>query len=101
MSRLFSFDTLITPGIIRFLFYVGVVLSCLFGLVLITAGNNIMGMFGQSMGGLSFIIGIIAAFVGILVSRVLAEMILVVFMIRDELAWQRQSQEMSRRVAAE
>jgi hypothetical protein len=90
--HLLKFDSLITPSIIKIIFYIGVVLSILGALTIVLSGlammrfSIIMG-FGYIFGGL------IAVLVGIVFSRVTAEMILVVFMIRDELAWQRQQRQ--------
>ena len=97
MTRLFKFDSLVTPSIIKFLFYLGVIGSIIGSVI---GGLGIMGsgaaiMQYQSMLGLAYIVGglillIVGTLVGIVVSRVMAELILVLFMIRDELAWQRE-----------
>ena len=87
--RLFNFDSLITPSIAKFLFYLGVAASVLgaFGVI----GTGFSFMHYQTMLGLGYIVaGLIIILFGIVASRVATEMILVVFMIRDELAWQRQ-----------
>jgi hypothetical protein len=90
MSRIFKFDTLITPSIVRFLFYFGVVVSVIAALGILGTGLKLMDY--QFMLGLSYMIGgVLVTVIGIIVSRVIAEMILVLFMIRDELAWQRQT----------
>jgi hypothetical protein len=90
MSHLFKFDTLITPSIVRFLFYFGVVVSVIGALGIVGSGLSLMHY--QFMLGLSYIIGgALVTVIGIAASRVTAEMILVLFMIRDELAWQRQN----------
>jgi len=92
MMRLFKFDSLITPSIIKFLFYIGVAASTLGALGVVGSGMSMMHYdaatgFGMIIGGLILIL------VGIVVSRVMTEMILVIFMIRDELAWQRQQRQ--------
>jgi len=90
--RLFKFDSLITPTIIKFLFYIGVVGSIIGALVTIVSGIGLMQY--EAMAGLGYIVaGVVLILVGIIVSRVLTEMILVLFMIRDELAWQRQQSQ--------
>lgn len=92
MMRLFKFDSLITPSIIKFLFYIGVAFSLIGALVTIAAGLSLMRY--QALLGLGYIVaGLVGILVGIIVSRVLTEMILVLFMIRDELAWQRQQRQ--------
>jgi hypothetical protein len=88
MGSLFSFDKLITPSIIKFLFYIGV------GFVALTALGVLLTGFTQSAyspipGFLYFFLAIIEFVVGVIGVRVATEMTLVIFMIRDELAWQR------------
>jgi Domain of unknown function (DUF4282) len=92
MERLFNFDSLITPSIIKFLFYLGVVGSVLGALVIIVSGLGIMRW--NALVGIGYILGgLLLVLVGIVASRVATEIILVVFMIRDELAWQRQQRQ--------
>lgn len=92
MMRLFKFDSLITPSIIKFVFYIGIVFSVLGALVVIGSGLSMMSY--QPMMGLGTIIGgLVMILLGILVSRIYTEMILVFFMIRDELAWQREQRQ--------
>ena len=86
--RLLKFDNLITPTIIRTLFYALVALYCLVALI------TILGLlFGSSYSHINPLIGCIGVVLGLLfaitVARIGAEMVLVLFMIRDELAWQR------------
>ena len=100
MMRLFKFDSLITPSIIKFVFYLGIAGSALGALSVIGSGLSLMRYqgalgFALILGGLALIL------VGIVVSRVTTEVILVLFMIRDELAWQRQNTEKSTAQAAE
>ncbi len=97
--RFLTFDSLITPGIIRLLFYVSLVLTCLaaWATDAAIASNPLM----PGMGGIGLLVAIVVLVAGVLLSRVAAELILVLFMIRDELAWQRQSQSGVRSLAAE
>lgn len=89
MMQLFKFDSLVTPSIIKFMFYFGVVCSTLGALTTIGTGLTLMQY--QPMLGFAYIIGgLIIALIGVIMSRVATELILVLFMIRDELAWQRQ-----------
>ena len=90
MPNLFKFDSLITPSIVRFLFYFGVFCSVIGALAVFSSGMSFMQY--QFALGLAYILGGIIVIVGgVIFSRVAAEMILVMFMIRDELAWQRQN----------
>lgn len=90
MLRLFRFDSLITPSIIKFLFFVGVAISVLGALGAVVNGLSIMGQ-SPFMGLGTILVGLVLVLVGIVISRVATEMTLVLFMIRDELAWQREN----------
>ena len=92
MLSLFKFNTLLTPSIIKFLFYFGVFFSFVGALGVIGSGINLMQY--QTIVGLGVIIGgLVLILVGIIASRVFTEMVLVIFMIRDELAWQREQRQ--------
>jgi hypothetical protein len=88
MGSLFSFDKLITPSIIKFLFYIGVGVVALTALGVLLTGFN-QPAYSPIPGFLYFFFAIIVFVVGVIGVRVSAEMTLVIFMIRDELAWQR------------
>jgi len=89
MMRLFRFNSLITTSIIKFLFYLGIAGSVVGALGKINSGIAIMTF--QAWLGFTYILGgLFLILLGVIGSRVCAEMILVLFMIRDELAWQRQ-----------
>ena len=102
MKTLLSFDTLITPQFMKIFYYIGVVVCLLSGLgtfiSILGLCINTAQMLGQSttlaaMGGL--IVGGIGAalitVISIILTRLGCETVLVVFMIRDELAWQREN----------
>jgi hypothetical protein len=88
MGSLFSFDKLITPSIIKFLFYIGVAIVALTALGILLTGFN-QSAYSPIPGFLYFFLAIIVFVVGVIGVRVSAEMTLVIFMIRDELAWAR------------
>lgn len=92
MGRLFSFNSLITPSIIKFVFYLLVVVQALGSLGVVMSASSYFRMFGY--GGVGFLLGLVAGVisfvVGVVVLRVGCEITLVVFMVRDELAWQRE-----------
>ena len=97
--RFLTFDSLITPSIIRLLFYLSLLLSCLAAWAVDeTITSN---PFMPGMNGLGLLAAIVVLVASVVLSRIFAEMILVLFMIRDELAWQRQNQPVLRGVAAE
>ncbi|WP_338332315.1 DUF4282 domain-containing protein [Acetobacter sp. LMG 32666] len=102
MKSLLTFDTLITPKFIKFFFYVGVFFCFLSGfgvfLTILNRSVAIAQITGSSptlatLGGLiaGSLAGLIITVVGIVFARVSSELTLVVFMIRDELAWQREN----------
>ena len=106
LKALLSFGTLITPSIVRFLFYIGVLLSCLAALLDLGAGLSMLGT--PYLGSLAKLAGLVVivlapvvALIGIVLSRVAAELVLIPFMIRDELAWQRQHRDTRLQAAAE
>ncbi|MBR0560605.1 DUF4282 domain-containing protein [Neokomagataea anthophila] len=101
MRSIFSFENLITPTIIKILFYIGVVLCCLSGFAtlstIITSMIASAELTGHSttlagIGGLflGLIVGSIVTVIGVILTRISCELTLVIFMIRDELAWQRE-----------
>lgn len=92
MGALFNFNTLITPRVMKLLFAVGVIVSAILSLVLISAGLSFAHSFGGGL--LSLVIVVLAVagfFIGVIASRVSCECILVMFMIRSELAHMRQT----------
>ncbi|GEM_PF-3824854 len=92
MGALFNFNTLITPRVMKLLFAVGVVVSALTALALVKAGLSFADSFGGAFLSLLTIIFAIATFfIGVIASRVSCECILVMFMIRSELAHLRQN----------
>lgn len=92
MGSLFNFNTLITPRVMKLLFAVGVVVSALVSLGLVSAGLSYAHYFGSGIGGLFIIVlAIVLFFIGVITSRVSCECILVMFMIRSELAHMRQT----------
>jgi hypothetical protein len=98
--RFLTFDALITPTIIRLVFYLAVALSCVGAMAAYVSISSPSPFFPGSP-GLALIAAIAVLVVGVVLSRIGAELILVVFMIRDELAWQRQGQERLRDLAAD
>ncbi|RAI36446.1 DUF4282 domain-containing protein [Rhodoplanes roseus] len=81
---LFQWDRFITPSIIKVFYWLAVVLSALFGL---SGMVSAIGLMGQSIvAGLIALIGsLLGAFVGIIVARISAEFVLIVFRINEHL----------------
>ena len=86
-SRSFlSFDKMITPVIIKILFYIGIA-AALIGGVVVFFGGIITAIqqtnFAAALGGI--IGGPLVAFLGVLMARVYAELLIVVFQIHENL----------------
>ena len=80
MSEFLSFDTFITPRIIRIVFVLGLLLIALAALIRVIYGIWQLSIFG------GIILPLIGACVGALVLRIYCELILVFFDMRDKLA---------------
>lgn len=90
LKRFFNFDRMITPVIIKILFYIGLVGSAISGIVFffttLIAGIN-RGSFGAILGGflLGLLGGIVAVALGALMARIYSELLIVVFQINESL----------------
>ena len=102
MKTLLSFDTLITPQFMKIFYYIGVVFCVLSGLVTFISILGLCINSAQMMGQSTTLAALLGLFVGgiaalvttiisIILTRIGCETVLVVFMIRDELAWQREN----------
>lgn len=85
-----SFDRMITPVIIKVLFWIGMIGSIIGGIVLfftVLIGGISDGSFGGIVGSflLGLIGGLLVMFLGILVSRIYAEILILVFQINESL----------------
>ncbi len=92
---LLSFKSLITPSLIRLVFYVVVGLSVVAALILLSRALSVMDYLPGPLGLLAVIGSILGPLLFIVLARVAAELTMVVFMIRDELAWQREQRSIS------
>jgi hypothetical protein len=85
-----SFERMITPIIIKILFYIGLIGSLLGGLIFFFttafAGISYKG-FGQILGGfiLGLLGGLLIIFIGVLMTRIYAELLILVFRINETL----------------
>lgn len=82
-----DFDVMITPMIIKIIFWIGVAISVIFGLITIFSGLGMMfSGFGEGfIGFLTFIFGFIIIAIGILVTRIYCELMIVAFKIQESL----------------
>ena len=76
MGSFFSFDRMITPTIIKIVFWIGLALTVLLGLGLLIAGNN---------GGVR-VLGLVYLIFGPILWRVYCEILIVVFKMQEHLA---------------
>jgi hypothetical protein len=77
---LLRFDKMVTPLIIQILFWIGLALSVLFGLVLI-----FQGLTSQYRGGFTVFMGLLYLVVGPIVVRIYCELLIVFFKIHENL----------------
>lgn len=83
-SDLFQWDRFITPTIIKTFYWLVIALICLFGLSGIFSGLAMMAI--SPFGGFLMLLSSIASvLVGIVFSRILAELILIIFRINEHL----------------
>ena len=86
----FSFERMVTPVIIKILFFIGLVASVVGGIVVfitMLAGGISSGGFGPILGGLfgGLLSGALTIFLGALTVRVYTELLIVIFKINDNL----------------
>jgi hypothetical protein len=83
-SDLFQWDRFITPTIIKTFYWLVIALICLFGLSGIFSGLAMMAI--SPFGGFLMLLSSIASVVvGVVFSRIIAELILIIFRINEHL----------------
>ena len=81
-----TFDKMISPILIKIIFWIGVIFSVLIGAFWTLSGLSLL-LFGHSLFGLVIAIGALMGMAfGILWSRIVCEILIVVFLIHDDLA---------------
>ncbi|NLN83737.1 MAG: DUF4282 domain-containing protein [Firmicutes bacterium] len=88
---LFNFDKMLTPLIIKILYYIGVAGSVIGGIVMFfggfvrafASGGNILTILGSMIGGM--LGGILIIFLGVLMARIYSELMIVLFQIYQNL----------------
>lgn len=90
LKNLLSFERMITPIIIKVLFWIGLIGSVVGGIVLfftVLIGGISDGSFGGIVGSflLGLVGGLLVMFLGILFTRIYAEMLILVFQINESL----------------
>ena len=80
MEDFLKFKKMITPVIIQIVFWIGVVVSVVMGLISIVGGAN-----ASRGGGAMVLAGILWIFLGPIVVRIYCEILIVIFSINDTL----------------
>lgn len=80
MGKLFNFDKMITPIMIKLFFWIGVLVAIVSGFFMI--GYGIIAQNGSFM---QVVIGIISLFIGPLIIRIYCEMLIVLFKMQESL----------------
>ncbi|WP_203249753.1 DUF4282 domain-containing protein [Cysteiniphilum marinum] len=96
IKKFYSFDAMITPSIIKAIFWVLAIASIVCGIITIinSFGQSVPTMYGvQRMGGSFwlFIFGVLQMTLGVVFSKIFCEMIIVIFKINENLASIRKS----------
>lgn len=87
LQKYLNFDRMITPTIIKILFWVGVGISVLAGIIAIFSGlAQIFSRYGSGMlGFITFIMGFVIMILGTLGARIYCELLIVVFKMHESL----------------
>lgn len=88
MQKYINFDVMITPTIIKILFWVGVVISFLAGLITSFSGLGYMfSPYGGNgfLGFIFFVLGLVIIVAGSLISRIYCELLIVLFKMQESL----------------
>jgi len=86
-KKYINFDVMITPTIIKIIFWIGVAASAIFGIITSVSGlGMIVSGFGDGiMGLLTFISGLVIIAVGSILSRIYCELMIVFFKMQETL----------------
>ena len=84
ISDLFQWDRFVTPTVIKVFYWLAVVISVLLGLVAAVSSLATMA-YNPFVGMISLIASLLGACMGVIVSRILAEFVLIVFRINEHL----------------
>jgi len=86
LNDFLSFRKMITPLIIQALFWIGVAVSVITGLVMIISGaSSNSDYYGQSSGGGEVLIGLLLLIIGPFIVRVWCEMLILFFRMNETL----------------
>ena len=84
IGDLFQWERFVTPTVIKVFYWLAVVISILLGLA--GAVSALATMAYNPFGGMIFLIAsLLAAFMGVILARIIAEVVLIVFRINEHL----------------
>ncbi len=84
IGDLFQWDRFVTPTVIKVFYWLAVVISLLLGLA--GAVNSLITMaFNPFIGMILLITSLLGAFMGVIIARIIAEFVLIVFRINEHL----------------
>ena len=84
LGDLFQWERFVTPTVIKVFYWLAVVLSILLGFVGVVSSLMTMG-FNPLVGIIFLIVSVVGAFMGVIVARIVAEFVLIVFRINEHL----------------
>lgn len=85
-SKYISFDEMITPVIIKIVFWIGVAASVIFGLITAFSGLAVMfSPYGGFEGFMMFLGGLLTIVLGVLGVRIYCELLIVFFKMQESL----------------
>ena len=84
LGDLFQWERFVTPTVIKVFFWLAVVLSILLGFAGIVSSLTTMA-FNPFVGMIFLIASVLGAFMGIIMARIIAEFVLIVFRINEHL----------------
>jgi hypothetical protein len=84
IGELFQWERFVTPTVIKVFYWLAVVISLLLGIVGVVTSLGTMA-FNPFVGMIFLIASLLGTFMGIIVSRIIAESVLIVFRINEHL----------------
>jgi uncharacterized protein DUF4282 len=84
LGDLFQWERFVTPTVIKVFYWLAVVLSILLGFVGVISSLMTIG-YNPLVGIIFLIVSIVGAFMGVIVARIIAEFVLIVFRINEHL----------------
>jgi Domain of unknown function (DUF4282) len=84
LGDLFQWERFVTPTVIKVFYWLAVLLSILLGFVGVISSLMTMG-YNPLVGIIFLIVSVVGAFMGVIMARIIAEFVLIVFRINEHL----------------